>query len=125
MPGLQGRIALVTGGRGTRPLAMGLAGLGATVVISGPQAVARRIALATGNPRVHGLELDLTSPASVRQGAQAFLERYEHLHVLVTEVTVRLGPVLLANLLLDTMKQSGRVVRLSPAGDRRQIWAAR
>ncbi len=106
---------------------MGLATLGATVVINGPQAAARRIALLTGNPDVHTLVLDLASLASVRSAADEFIARYGRLHLLVSDPTVRLGPVLLANLLLDTMRRSGRgkVVRLSTSADQPQIWAAR
>ncbi len=126
MPQLEGRIALVTGGKNTRALATSLARLGATVVITDPQNVVARIVSKTGNPHVHGLIIDLASPPSVRAGAEAFIARYRQLHLLVTDTTVRVGPVLLANLLLDTMKRSGRgkVVRLLTSGDQRQIWAA-
>lgn len=119
MPGLKGRIALVTGGQRTRPLALSLAGLGATVVVTVPRA----------SLLSHRLVIDLTSPRSVRAAAEEFIARYHQLHLLVTDpgVDTRLGPFLLANLLLDTMKRSGRgeVVRLVTPGDQPQIWAAR
>lgn len=115
MPELKGRIALVTGGRRTRQLALSLATRGATVVVTARAGspLAGRIALASGNPRVHGLVIDLTSPDSVRTAAAEFITRYRRLHLLVTDVVradcplARLGPFLLANLLLDTMKRSG------------------
>lgn len=134
MPELKGRIALVTGGRRTRPLALSLATRGATVVVtvSGASTLARRLAHTSGNPHVHGLVIDLTSPDSVRAAAADFIARYRRLHLLVTDVVradcplARLGPFLLANLLLDTMKRSGggKVVRLLTPTQQPQIWAA-
>ena len=128
---LAGRIALVTGGTAAHSLAVSLAARGATVVVTmgdalNAAALARRIITQTGNPRVHGLVVDLTSLASVRGAAVEFIARYRKLHLLVTTPGERLGPFLLANLLLDTMKQSGRgkVVRVVTRGDREQIWAA-
>lgn len=128
---LAGRIALVTGGTAAHPLAVSLAARGATVVVTmgdarAAAALARRIITQTGNPRVHGLVVDLTCLGSVRVAAAEFIVRYRKLHLLVNTPGERLGPLLLANLLLDTMKQSGagKVVRVMSRGDRAQIWAA-
>ena len=116
---LKGRIALVTGPRQARPLTLRLASGGATVIVAmRDEAQARvfadRIARQTGNPHVHGLAIDLASLDSVRRAAAEFIARYQKLHVLVTDTTQYPGPLLLAHLLLDTMKVSGggRVVRL-------------
>jgi NAD(P)-dependent dehydrogenase (short-subunit alcohol dehydrogenase family) len=131
-PELKGRIALVTGGARGRPLAVGLATRGATVVVTmrdvlQADALARCIAAQTANPDVHALGLDLSSLASVRLAAHDFIARFGKLHVLVSDTSSdRLGPFLLANLLLDTMKQSGRgkVIRLGSLDSRQQVWSA-
>jgi NAD(P)-dependent dehydrogenase (short-subunit alcohol dehydrogenase family) len=135
-PQLKGRIALVTSVSATGPLTLGLASRGATVVVAMrneacARTLADQIARVTGNPNVHPIELDLASFPSVRRAAAHFIARYHRLHVLVTDTMVRdsvdhLGPLLLANLLLDTMKQSGsgRIIRLASATDRQQIWSA-
>ena len=124
---LQGRIALITSAGSARPLASSLASLGATVIVTMPHecdadALARSIAQETGNLRVHGVMIDLRCPFSVRDGASEFIERWRKLHVLVNDTSIPLGPTLLANLLLDTMKQSGRVLRLSIPNTKRQVW---
>jgi NADP-dependent 3-hydroxy acid dehydrogenase YdfG len=131
MSGLKGRIALVTSARRPPLLAFALASRGATVVVAmkaedRAEDWAQRIRHGTGNCAVHPLAIDLASPCSVRQAALDFIARYHRLHLLVTDTTARLGPVLLANLLLDTMKQSGggRVIRLPMPGHRQQVWSA-
>ncbi|MDP1823267.1 MAG: hypothetical protein Q8L48_08500 [Archangium sp.] len=130
MSELKGRIALVTSAGGTPFLALALAARGARVVVAmkdehRAEAFALRIREGTGNADVHAFAIDLGSPCSVRSGARDFISRYRRLHLLVTDTTARLGPVLLANLLLDTMKQSGggRVIHLPIAGDRQQVWS--
>lgn len=128
MSELKGRIALVTSAGGAPLLAFALASRGATVVLGMKAHLAKAFALrirdGTGNADVHPFTLDLDSPCSVRQGAADFIARYQRLHLLVTDTTARLGPVLLANLLLDTMKQSGdgHVIHLPMAGDRQHVW---
>ena len=131
MSELKGQIALVTSAGSAPLLAFALASRGATVVVAmkdedRAEAWALRIRHNTGNSAVHPFALDLASPCSVRSGALEFISRYRRLHLLVTDTTARLGPVLLANLLLETMKQSGggRVIRLPMAGDRQQVWSA-
>lgn len=131
MSELKGRIALVASARRPPLLAFALASRGATVVVGmkeGDRAEdwAQRIRHGTGNCAVHPFAIDLASPCSVRQGALDFLSSFPRLHLLVIDTTARLGPVLLANLLLDTMKQSGggRVIRLPMAGHRQQVWSA-
>jgi hypothetical protein len=132
------KIALVTNAEAARPIAVGLAARGATVVLSMADEeraawLALDVSRQTGNPNVHPFMIDLASLDCVRRGARVFIERYRRLHVLVTDTLVpspwpleRLGPFLLASLLLDTMKQSGsgRIIRLPVAGDRRQIWSS-
>lgn len=126
---LQGRIALITSAGSARPLALSLASLGATVIVTMPHecdadALARSIAVETGNLRVHGVVIDLRCPFSVRHAASEFIERWRKLHVLVNDTSIPLGPTLLANLLLDTMKQSGtgRVIRAAVPNAKRQVW---
>ncbi len=128
---LQGRIALITSAGSARPLTLSLASLGATVIVTMPHecdadALARSIALETGNLRVHGIVVDLACPFSVREAANHFIARWQKLHVLVNDTSFPLGPTLLANLLLDTMKQSGtgRVIRASIPNTKRQVWTA-
>jgi NAD(P)-dependent dehydrogenase (short-subunit alcohol dehydrogenase family) len=127
---LQGRIALVTSAGSARPLAVSLASLGATVIVTMPDGcdadtLARGIALESGNLRVHGVVIDLACPFSVRDAASHFIARWQRLHVLVSDTSIPLGPTLLANLLLDTMKRSGTggVIRLSLPKAKRQLWS--
>jgi hypothetical protein len=130
-PGQRLMIALVTSARGARPLALGLASMGATLIVTMPEddearALARDLTRQSGNLRVHGLVIDLRCPHSVRFAAAEFIARWQQLHVLVSDTSIPLGPTLLANLLLDTMKKSGtgRVIRLAIPNARRQVWTA-
>jgi NAD(P)-dependent dehydrogenase (short-subunit alcohol dehydrogenase family) len=132
MSRLQGRIALISSAGSARPLASSLASLGATVIVTmrdecDADALARSIALETGNLRVHGTVIDLGCPFSVREAASEFIARWQKLHVLVNDTSIPLGPTLLANLLLDTMKRSsgtGRVIRLAMPKAKHQVWTA-
>ncbi|XP_029306885.1 polyprenol dehydrogenase [Cottoperca gobio] len=129
-----GRVAIVTGG--TRGMgfetARHLASLGMHVVIAGNEreegAVAvRRINDEVSEGKAEFVYMDLTSLKSVRHFVQAFKQRRLPLHVLVNNAGTMmvperqtddgfefhfelnyLGHFLLTNLLLDTLKRSGR-----------------
>lgn len=127
--GLGGRVCLVTGANSGigKAAALGLARLGATVVLACRDAVrgeaARaEIAAAAANPDVELMLVDLAAQRHVREFARAFRDRHPHLHVLVNNAgiwaerrrrgpdgvelvwaTNVLGPALLTELLLDTL----------------------
>src|ERR687884_448833 len=127
---LEGRVCLVTGAnRGLgRATALGLARLGATVVVLGRDAdrVARssdELRRESGNPDVFHVVVDLGSLASVRSAAAAVARRFGAIHVLVNNAGVNLarrmvspdgieltfavnhvGPFLLTNLLLPLLR---------------------
>lgn len=135
------RVCLVTGATAGIGLvtARELARQGATVVIVSRNAEkctasAETIRQETGNSKVGWLQADLSVQADVRRLANEFKERYQHLHVLVNnagamyelrresadgiEMTFalnHLGPFLLTNLLLDTLKASApvRIINVS------------
>jgi NAD(P)-dependent dehydrogenase (short-subunit alcohol dehydrogenase family) len=129
---MAGKVALITGGNAGigKETAVGLASLGAHVVITsrdaarGGEAVAE-IRRRSGNHEVDVMALDLASLASVREFARAFLERYDRLDVLIDnaglvltsrrvtedgfETTFQvnhLGHFLLTDLLLDRLVTS-------------------
>ncbi len=138
-----GKSVLVTGGTGGigRATAIGLAALGARVAITGrdlPRAasVAAEIRGITGNPEVAAFAADLSSQAEVRRLADAVLDAYPRLDVLLNNVggswntrhvtadglertfaVNHLAAFLLTNLLLDRLKASApaRVVTVSSA----------
>uniref|UniRef100_A0AAQ4R083 BED-type domain-containing protein n=1 Tax=Gasterosteus aculeatus aculeatus TaxID=481459 RepID=A0AAQ4R083_GASAC len=139
LPRQNGRVAVVTGG--TRGMgyetARHLASLGMHVVIAGNEREEGAAAVRTFQEegvegKVEFVFLDLTSLKSVRQFAQAFADRGLPLHVLVNNAGTMmvperqtedgfefhftlnyLGHFLLTNLLLDTLKRSGRPGRCS------------
>ncbi len=143
---MQGKVCLVTGATSGIGLesARALARQGATVVLSGRDAVRGEAALAEVRRTVPDAKLDLlladlTSLASVRKLAQDFQARYSRLDVLLnnagllldrrkltpdgfeaTFATNHLSHFLLTNLLLDVLKASGaaRVVNVSSQGHR-------
>jgi len=87
---LQGRVCLVTGATRGIGAAMveDLARIGATVVATGRSAERGQVLVSgirqrTGNDDVHFLCADLASMAEVRGLARAFVDRWDHLHVLV------------------------------------------
>src|SRR6185295_10178194 len=129
---MKNKIVLITGGNAGigKATAIGLAKLGATVVIAcrnkerGMQAVAD-IKKESNNQNVDLLLMDLASQKSVRAAAQEFKSRYKQLHVLInnagvflknreetedgiekTFATNYLSHFLLTHLLLDTLKAS-------------------
>ncbi|XP_034406866.1 dehydrogenase/reductase SDR family member on chromosome X isoform X1 [Cyclopterus lumpus] len=134
LPKQNGRVAIVTGG--TRGMgyetARHLAGLGMHVVIAGNEreegaAAVRRIQEEDVEGKVEFVFLDLTSLKCVRQFARAFKDRGLPLHVLLNNAGTMmvperqtedgfefhftlnyLGHFLLTNLLLGTLKRSGR-----------------
>ncbi|XP_028428080.1 polyprenol dehydrogenase isoform X2 [Perca flavescens] len=138
LPRQDGRVAMVTGG--TRGMgyetAKHLAKLGMHVVIGNKReegaAAIRRIQEEDSQGKVEFVFVDLTSLKSVRQFAQTFQNRGLPLHVLVNNAGTMmvpegqtedgfeihfalnyLGHFLLTNLLLDTLKRSGRPARCS------------
>jgi retinol dehydrogenase 12 len=129
---LFGKVCLVTGGNSGigKEAALGLARLGATVIIvcrnrSKGEAAVSEMRGKSVNENVDLLVADLSSMQSVRELAQTFLEKYSELHVLINNagtylpkrvVTVdgyeavfatnHLGHFLLTNLVLDRLKAS-------------------
>ncbi len=102
--------------------------------------VARKLREATKNERVHAIQIDLGSLASVREAAQQFLKRWSQLHILINNAGVmatpqeytpegferqfgtnHLGHFLLTTLLLPALRVGApsRVVVLSSSGHRR------
>ena len=140
---MRDRVCLITGATSGigRVTAEALALRGATLVMVARDAQraeehVQRIRHATGNPRVNFLVADLSSMASVRALADAFLASHPSLHVLVNnagalfmrhvhtidgyEMTFaldHLAPFLLTNLLRDALIASApaRVVTVSSA----------
>ncbi len=138
---MQGKIALVTGanaGMG-KVIATELAQQGATVVMVARnrqkgEEVKAGIAEATGNSSLGLLVADLSSQHAVRQLAQEFQQRYEHLHILINNAGAHVQPrqvsvdgiemnlainhlssFLLTHLLLDTIRASApaRIVNVA------------
>jgi NAD(P)-dependent dehydrogenase (short-subunit alcohol dehydrogenase family) len=141
MSEMEGKICLITGAnRGIgRAAALGLAKLGATVVLvcrdAGRGRQARdEIRAESGNPAVDLLVADLASQRAIRHLAAEFKTRYSELHVLINnagltkrervltedglEMTFavnHLAPFLLTNLLLDRLQASApaRIINVS------------
>jgi NAD(P)-dependent dehydrogenase (short-subunit alcohol dehydrogenase family) len=129
-PAMRGRVCLVTGAnRGLgKATALGLARLGATVVILGRDedrvaAASDEVGRESGNPDVSHLVVDLGSLASVRNAADEITRRFSAIHILVNNAGVNLarrtvsadgfemtlavnhlGPFLLTNLLLPLLR---------------------
>ena len=87
---MAGQIVLITGGNAGigKETAVGLASKGAHVVFTSRDAARGEAALAeikqrSGNDAVDVMALDLASLASVRAFADAFLDRYDRLNVLI------------------------------------------
>ena len=140
-PSMTGKTVLVTGGTGGigKATAVGLAGLGARVGITGRdrargEAAAADVRAASGNPAVDVFTADLSAQAEVRRLVGEVLDAYPRLDVLVNNVggfwahrheTVdglehtfalnHLAPFLLTHLLLDRLTASApaRVVTVS------------
>lgn len=143
---MRGRVCIVTGAnRGIgRATALGLARLGATVVIVGRDAehcirARDEIRGASANAAVSYLTMDLGSLASVRNGAAELARRFPAIHVLVNNAGVvlarrmvspdgfemtfavnHLGPFLLTNLLMPLLQAGApsRVVTVTSIFER-------
>lgn len=140
---MKGKVCVITGANAGigRATALGLAELGATVVLvcRNPdlgQAAVQEIKAASGNQAVDMLQADLSSQAAVRQLAADFRARYSQLHVLINNAGIApvrrsvtadgiestlavnyLAPFLLTNLLLDEFKASAPARVVNVAGD--------
>ncbi len=138
---MHGKVCLITGANSGigKETALGLARLGATVVLacrdkSKGEAAQAEIKAQSGNDAVDLLLVDLASHASIRQFAAEVLARYPQLHVLVNNAGIsphkrvltvdgiestlavnHLAPFLLTHLLLDRLKASApaRVVTVA------------
>ena len=144
-PGMDGKVALVTGGTSGigKATATALAAMGADVVIVGRdpergERAAAEIRAQTGG-RVDLALADLSSQAEVRNLAEEFRRRYDRLDVLVNNAGLvqskrsetedglettfainHLAPFLLTNLLQDLLEKSApsRVVTVSSEAER-------
>src|SRR5437879_13891968 len=90
---MEGKICLITVGTNGigKSTALGLAKMGATVVIVGRNAlktaqVVEAIRAASGNNNVDSLLADLSSQQEIRRLADEFTSKYPHLHVLLNNV---------------------------------------
>jgi NAD(P)-dependent dehydrogenase (short-subunit alcohol dehydrogenase family) len=138
---MTGKTCLVTGGNSGigRATALGLAKMGATVVIVSRgkekgEAALTDIIAKSGNRNVGLMLADMSSQDSIRRIASDFKSRHERLHLLVNNAGVyltrrastvdglestfainHLGPFLLTSLLLDLLKASApsRIVNVS------------
>jgi len=138
---MEGKTCLITGGTNGigKSTALGLARMGATVVIVGRNAtktaqVVEAIRAASGNKNVDSLLADLSSQQEVRKVADEFKSSYAHLHILLNNVGAaflqrqlsvdgiemtfalnHLASFLLTNVLLDTLKASApaRIINVS------------
>ena len=144
-PGMDGKVALVTGGTSGigKATATALAAMGADVIITGRnrergEKAAEEIRRDTGG-KVDLALADMASQAEVRNLAGEFRRRYDRLDVLVNNAGLvqstrtetpdglettfainHLAPFLLTNLVLDLLKQSApsRVVTVSSEAER-------
>jgi NAD(P)-dependent dehydrogenase (short-subunit alcohol dehydrogenase family) len=140
---MKDKICLVTGATSGigKATAMGLARMGATVVIVGRarergEAARDEIRNLSGNPKVEMLLADLSSQAAIRQLVLDYKAQYARLHVLVNNAGVApikrivtvdgvettfavnyLAPFLLTNLFIDLLKESAPARVVNVAGD--------
>ena len=129
---MEGKIVLITGATSGigKETAIGLADLGATIIfttrnVKKGEQTRDEIIHTTNNKHVHMLTCDLGSFKSIRKCCKDFQERYDHLHVLISNAGVwdhnrrvskdgvenifavnYLAPFLMTNLLLDILKKS-------------------
>jgi len=141
---MSGRVCMITGttsgiGKAT---ALGLAKMGATVILVARNEADLRVAIddikeKTANESIDLIVADLSSQESIHRLAEDFRNKYQHLHVLINNAGLTaehktlsvdgidtlfavnyLAPFLLTNLLLDVLKVSApsRVVNVSSDG---------
>jgi len=143
MTEIAGKVVIITGGNTGigKEAAVGLAGLGARVVITSRneergRSARQEIAERSGNDSVEVMSLDLASFTSIRSFAADVLDRFDHLDALVNNAGLilyrraetregfeetfgvnHLGPFLLTDLLLERLRASApaRVVVVSSA----------
>jgi NAD(P)-dependent dehydrogenase (short-subunit alcohol dehydrogenase family) len=139
---MQGKICLVTGASSGigKATALGLAGMGATVVMVCRDATIGEAALSeikqkTGNNSIDLLVDDLSSQKQIHRLADEYRSKYQHLHVLINNAGVYytkrhvtidgletmfavnyLARFLLTNLLLDIIKSSAPARIINVAG---------
>jgi retinol dehydrogenase 14 len=142
---LAGRVAMITGANDGigRATALGLARLGATVVMvcrNGARGEAARAAIRaeSDNPHVELMLADLSSQSAMRSLARRFRQTHDRLHILVNNAGVNVGQFtrtvdglelnfavnhlayfMLTNLLLDVLQASApaRIVNVASAGE--------
>ncbi len=138
---MKGKICLITGADGGigRATTRGLAQKGATIVMAcinldDAKPVCEEIKRESGNENIEMMQVDLASLNSIRSFVQHFANTFKELHVLINNAGVYcakreetedgfektiginyLGPFLLTNLLLPTLKQTqgSRVINVS------------
>ncbi|MFB3042685.1 MAG: SDR family oxidoreductase [Nitrososphaerales archaeon] len=141
---MSGRVCMITGttsgiGKAT---ALGLAKMGATVIMVARNEADLRVAIddikeKTANESIDLIVADLSSQESIHRLAEDFRNKYQHLHVLINNAGLTaehktlsvdgidtlfavnyLAPFLLTNLLLDVLKVSApsRIVNVSSDG---------
>lgn len=138
---MQGRVCMVTGASSGigREIALGLANLGADVIVvcrdvGRGQAALEEIRRKSGNDSIELLLADLSSRAQIRKLAEEYKKKHNNLHVLVNNAGVimdrrcltedgmemtfavnYLAYFLLTNLLLDVIKASApaRIINMS------------
>jgi NAD(P)-dependent dehydrogenase (short-subunit alcohol dehydrogenase family) len=146
-PDMRDKVVVVTGANSGigKMTAVGLARAGATVVMACRDLAKSRPALAdvrsrSGSDRVHLMQLDLASQASIRAFVQAFNDQYNRLDVLINNAGVaspkrretadgfelhfgvhRLGSFLLTTLLLPVLDRTApsRVLLVAGSAQRR------
>jgi retinol dehydrogenase 14 len=144
-PRLQGKVAMVTGANDGigRATALGLARLGATVVmvcrnVARGEAAQAAILAETQNPNIELMLADLSSQAAIRDLASRFRQTHDRLHILVNNAGVNakqftrtvdgielnfavnhMAYFMLTHLLLDVLTASApaRIVNVASAGE--------
>lgn len=140
---MKDKVCMVTGATSGigKATAMGLAKMGATVIILGRSQERGATALTeikteSGNPNIELMLANLASQADIRQLVETFKQNHDQLHVLVNNAGIYLSqrtvtaagiemqfavnylaPFLLTNLLLDALKASAPARIVNVAGE--------